>query len=343
MTELAQATGYSWASHPWLNENASYHRMVYEDRSVFHSFESFHRLFQELIEKFRRSNNSRFLMRMIAKNEAISRISDHISHIWWTPGIYPNLHDEAWKFSYVTIGINRPDRNPSAENIAKILQKNREYITKIQEQVKNFEDFSLGGLHTFESKGFRLAQDISARELQILWTPFWWSKKACENLLQSSDGSFALGVRNKNNELVSSILYSHQPHNNIPHWEMTELTTLPEFRGQWIASILATALQVKALHKGIMNIYGEFRALSPTWKQIQSIKCAIESGMEFFSSFPLVNHVDIDDFPDAHNIGLSLPGYPGNPEQLKSFFVGSLNPEKISPRIREAYGNILSL
>lgn len=213
----------------------------------------------------------------------------------------------------------------------------------------DFDTFSVNKLHAFEREWFALTKSISPEELQKLWEPFGWSEDACKSLLHEDSSDFVLGVREKRKKLIATILYSHQPHTIewnkvVNHGELTEAMTTEEHRWNGIMGILGTALHVQWILSGAYNIYGEYRAIgSDKPNPLQSLRFAIESGVEFHSPFPLINHVDIDDVSDTHNIGISVPAYPWNPEQLKSFFVWSLNPEKISPRIIETYGNALSL
>ncbi len=113
-------------------------------------------------------------------------------------------------------------------------------------------------------------------------------------------------------------------------------------------SILGTSVASLAMHRGIHNIYGEYRIIGNEQSNpIQSLKFGLESGIQFHTHDKrggyLYNHVDIEDIPDTHNQNLAVDGYPGDAQQLKSFLLGSIDTRKITQNISEAYLSILHL
>jgi hypothetical protein len=348
LTSLAQSDGYSGASHPWLNPHASYHRMTYENRTHIHSYESSLQLIRELKREFSGSERSRLVVRFLTgiNRDELIRYQSDIHNLGWYLSYYtdqtPGTHIP---FSYMTYSENKKMRNINASTTANLVSLNRWYITKQLERIGTGGDFRLEQLAQFQSRWFRVVDDIDTPELTDLWQPFWWSADACDQILGSQDGSFLLWVRDRYSQLIASILYSHQPHiledgTHINHGELTEATTLPVYRGHGIMWVLATALHVRALERDIRNIYGEYRALSSEGPHsIQSLRFALESGVTFAPGDILTNHVDIDDIVDTHNTDRHIPGYGSGAEQLKSFMLGSLDPSNITPSIRQAYRN----
>lgn len=151
--------------------------------------------------------------------------------------------------------------------------------------------------------------------------------------------------------LVAAILYSHQPHTLedgtvIQHGEITEASTCEEHRGKGLMSVLGTSIASLAMHRGIHNIYGEYRVIGNEQSNpIQSLKFGLENGVQFHTHDKiggyLYNHVDIEDTPDTHNQDIAVDGYPGDPRQLKSFLLGSIDTKKITQNISETYLSIL--
>lgn len=354
MSQLAQANGYTWASQSWLNIEGSYHRIIYEDRILLQNINTTKILLKKLYDEFKESNKSRIVARMLFKAATWDELQSHIISIQivgWDVSYYK---DNTWiwwanQVYYITYSRNKSERTIWKDLITKIRQINGAYIEKILTHIESKENFQLENLRRFQDKGYRLTGSIKASELATLWQPFWWSELACADLLSKSwDGDFVLGVRNEENALIASILYSHQPHTLedgtiIQHGELTEATTIDTYRGNGIMWVLATALHVRAMQKGIMNIYGEYRATSSNAaKSIQSIRFALESGVRFTHGDILINHVDVNDVPDEHNREIHVPWYGIQETQLKNFLLWALDPHVIDSDTHDAYLNSIS-
>lgn len=352
MNLLAQAEWYTWASHPWLNEHASYHRMVYEDRSRLLWQNDSKDLISGLIQRFRESERSRLVIRFLyADNQdtTLTYLSQYVATLGWQLWYYDNHQPNTTPFSYVTVSLNNNHRMVDSRALENLTLKNRQYIDRLLWEMDLFEEYNLKKLEDFRRKGFTLTRSMGAWELVSLWwETFGWSKEACEDVLGKKGDDFVIGVRNPDEELVASILYSHQQHTlsnieKIHHGELTEASTLDRYRGNGIMWILALALHVRAMQNWVMNIYGEYRALwSDVQGAIQSLRFALESGVHFSSWDLLVNHVDVPDVPDPHNRDLSIPWYGDQAYQLKSFMLWALDPKRITPRIQEAYSQAIS-
>lgn len=349
---LAQAAWYTWASHPWLNTEWSYHRMIYEDRTSLHSPNSFQKLVCALLEQFESLDRSRLVVRILlqADSSELWTIEEFVSSLGGTLGYYPDqTADNPQPFWYITFSVNRGDRNPDIRTAQMLREVNRRYIAKVLNTMWDFGTHAIQKLGDLEQKWFRLTRNIQAHELSELWTPFGWSDEACKSVLADrNSGNFVLWVREENRRLVAVILYSHQPHVvdggvTIQHGELTEATTAPSHRWYGIMGVLATALHVEALHSGGQNIYGEYRALwSDTQRPIQSLRFALESGVNFQTQALMINHVDIDDERDPHNQARTIPWYGWGEQQLKSFLLGALDNEKITPELAQTYLHSLS-
>ncbi|GAB0174225.1 MAG: hypothetical protein HHAS10_01040 [Candidatus Altimarinota bacterium] len=348
---LPQASGYSGGSHEGINLDASYHRLTYENRQTLLTPTNFLKNVGEILEIFKRSSRSRLVIRSLLKADKheIQELEERIiQSCGGTLSYYPDYSVGGKNIWYITYSHNREDRNPNNQTQLRLREINRAYRARILEEIGDFKHHALTGLERFRNQGYRLTKDIEAEELAHLWIPFGWSTEACEETLGSKEGDFVLGVRNHRGLLVASILYNHQPHilddgRKVEHGELTESSTLPQYRGQGIMSTLATALHVEALHRGNHNVYGEYRALgTDATHSPQSIRYALQSGVEFHSSELLYNHVDIGgDLPEPHNHNRTIDGYGDSASELRTFSLGSLNPEKICHTVRDHYLSLI--
>ena len=351
---LAQADGYSWASHPWLNQKASYHRMVYEDRETLQNYQSCINIITWIITKFHMWEQSRCVIRCIAQlsDIEVKSLDQHIHSIWGTLGIYKNYQYGTPKFIYLTISLNRSDRNPDGNTIKILMEKNRDYIVQTLGKIGKFDSFNLQKLAEFHNKGLTLTKSMNPYELVSLWwESFGWSHEACEKLLCSTDGSFPLGVRNSTKELVAVVLYSHQPHTVryngkilwvIEHGETTEASTFPKYQWNGIMPILVTALHTEAINSGIRNVYWELRAEDIPGDKPNSINHGLKSGKVFHQNIHapslLINHVSIGWNTESYNVARKIPGYTSSSTgELRSFMIGSMEPSLFSPHMLEAY------
>lgn len=348
----AQEDGYTWASKPWLNSQASYHRMTYEDRSKIQTSQSSLCLIQDIRSEFGKSSRSRLVIRFLIETDG-NELNEYITELRKLGGNLSYYQDQTPTHSqkslyYATYSENKKERSLSQDTTSYLTKLNRTYIEKILKKIEANQDFRIKQFEEFQKKWFTITADIDSMELAKLWMPFWWSEHACQDVLSWRNGDFVLGVRSKKWELVAGILYSHQPHTLkdgqvIQHGELTEATTIEHYRWNGIMWVLATALHVKAMMQNVFNIYGEYRALwNDDTQAIQSLKFAIESGVHFTPWDMLINHVDVDDISDPHNQHLSIPWYWPQANQLKSFMLGSLNTQIITPEIQEMYKNSIS-
>lgn len=353
METLAQRDGYTWNSQRWLNREASYHRMVYEDRESVHTIWDILTLLNSILTEFINSTRSRLVIRTLlsaTEQELTSHMAD-IQNEWWQVSYYRDHTPRSSNKNlyYITYSRNKIARSISTHRVQELTDINQAYIEKALNRIDSQQDFHWEQLYRFHEKGFHLTRDIEHWELARLWTPFGWSGEACERLLWDTTwDDYVLGVRAHNRELVASILYSHQPHTLkdgtiIQHWELTEATTAEAYRGNGIMGVLATALHATALNRWIHNVYWEYRALSSDHPHtIQSLRFALESGVRFGSWDILLNHVDVDDVVDEHNHGRQVDGYGPHADKLKSFVLWSLDPDILSSHTRELYtGSIL--
>ena len=352
MQTLAQRDGYTWSSQRWLNREASYHRMVYEDRESLYTPWEVGQLLRSMAEEFTRSTRSRLVIRTLltaTEQELTSHIAD-IRNEWWQVCYYRD-HTPGSSIGYLyymTYSKNKSERSISTHRTQELTELNQAYIERTLKHIDSQDDFHSVQLDRFHRRGFYLTRDIHHRELAQLWTPFGWSEEACERLLWDAWDDCVLGVRAHSRELVASILYSHQPHTledgtTIQHWELTEANTAEAYRGNGIMGVLATALHVTALNRWVHNIYGEYRALSSVHPHaIQSLRFALESGVRFGVWDILLNHVDVDDVVDEHNHGRQIDGYWPHADKFKNFILWSLDPDTLSPHVRALYLSSIS-
>ncbi len=352
MENLAQAEWYTWTSQRWLNREASYHRMVYEDRESLYTPWEVGQLLRSLWREFQDSHRSRLVIRILL-NISEQDIMSHMRELQeqnWQVSYYPHhtQGDFSKRFYYTTYSYNKRERTISDTIVQELIQINQSYIQRTLRHIESKVDFHEEQLARFHAKDFRLTWEIWAGELSQLWKPFGWSEEACERLLEDRGDDFVLWVRTRTNNLIAAILYSHQPHTLedgtiIQHWELTEAATAEAYRGNGIMWVLATALHVTTLSRWIQNIYGEYRAL---WSRhphaIQSLRFALESGVRFSPWDMLLNHVDVDDIVDSHNQGRQISGYWTHADKLKSFVLWSLDPDTLSPHTRELYLSSIS-
>ncbi len=354
-TTLAQENWYTWASRPWLNSEASYHRMVFEDRTNIHSLENIQLLFHELLWRFEKSTQSRLVIRTLlsSENQALHKLDAFVEEHDWQLWYYHNYQEVEKPFIYTTISVNRQDRWLWKVDLKAITDKNRSYVDRILQEIESFEEYNLKKIEHFISRGFNITMDINPKELTLLWwDTFGWSEKACKDLLLSNDGSFPIGVRDATKRLVAVVLYSHQPHmintgELIQHWETTEASTLLEYQGNGIMPILVTWLHVKVLSRWIKNVYGELRAVDIQWDKPNSVNHWLKSWkiihFPIQSSPLLINHVSIGWIPESYNINREIQWYLASPtEELRSFLVGSMDPTKLTQKLRDIYTSIIN-
>lgn len=356
---LAQANGYSWAAHEWLNTNASYHRMVYEDRNNVHNSEETKATILRFLNEFRSWDRSRLVLRTLLswETDALQDVDQYINLLGGTMWYYINHQPNTRKFYYLTISFNRDDRNLSTKEIKQLSIHNKKYIEKILSNVWNFEEFSLGRLRDFHAQWYSITDNVKSHELEALWwDSFGWSENACEALIQSTDGSYALWVRSKNKVLIAAVLYSHQSHSvrwsdwiieDISHGETTEASTTPVLQWKGIMPMLVTGLHANLISKGIYNVYGELRATDFDGKKPNSLSHGIKSWKEFHfpenSSNLLLNHVSIGWLWETYNLDRKISGYMDSPfEELRTFMIGAMNPEKFTPKIIQSYNQSIS-
>lgn len=355
-TYLAQEDGYSGASHPWLNRDGSYHRMVYEDRTHIYTLSEASELVMSLKNEFLEWSQSRMVIRIISsikENEELHILDKFIYNNGWQMWYYRNHQPNSPYFLYITISFNKDSRWLNSDLLFTLTEKNRIYIDRLLNEIGSFEEYNLQKLRNFSSRWFEITSNLNPRELVTLWwDSFGWSEKACEDILSSSDGSFPIGVRDCKKKLIAAVLYSHQPHilesgDIILHWETTEASTLPEYQWNGIMPILVTWLHVKVLEQWIYNIYGELRAEDITGDKPNSINHGLKSGKVFnfpkYSSPILVNHVSISGKDESYNWDRLITWYNSSPPwELRSFLIWEMDPKKLSQKILLEYRNIIS-
>lgn len=355
METLAQAEGYTWASRPWLNTEASYHRMVYENRSHIASLEEIQSLILQLKQQFDDSTQSRLVVRALlstSRPDSLSHLDKIVARSGWQLGYYLNYQTTDHPFMYVTISFNRNDRGIPNDKIQRLTEINKNYIEGLLTVVDDFTEYNLTKVQDFSSKGFHLTRKMNPQELESLWwDTFWWSEKACERLLESTDGSFPIWVRDKTKRLVAAVLYSHQPHilesgDIIQHGETTEASTLLAYQGNGIMPVLVTWMHIEVLRSQILNVYGELRAEDITGDKPNSINHGIKSGKIF--DFPeqssplLINHVSIWWEIESYNNDREIPWYNSSPPgELRSFLLWSMDPRKISNQLKDTYSRLI--
>lgn len=125
---------------------------------------------------------------------------------------YRNLQTDSPDFCYYTISFNNEAREFELKHKNALQHYNHRYISVLENMIEKsgeFEQYTIDAIINFQNSWLSLTRELRADELLDLWEHlFGWSREACENLLDSTDGSFVLWVRQKTDEAVSVILFS---------------------------------------------------------------------------------------------------------------------------------------
>lgn len=330
-SESTSEISYSGLAHEGLNENHSYDRMLYNAESIImENTKEVIDLVKYCFSQFEKSPRSRLLMRFKV-NPDINL--DDISSYFVDKSIeLTDYQNGVEGVSRVTIGFNKADRAINVRDVRHIQTVVKSKIQKAMNGMpnQNFETFALEELQRVQKLGFSFSNaNFTADELYSLWHTFFaWTEEQCQKYagMPPNKNEQIFGIRDKDNTLLSVMLYSHR--------ESTEWATLPEHQQHGLIVPLLIYANSHLVEQNIPEIFAELRF-------DRSVSPAVKSGMEIQvdpkRQSTLLNHVSIGGAPDNWNQGRSTLNDGTSGTELRSFVIGRVNPDIITPRVREAY------
>lgn len=344
---------YSGATQTGLTPNGSYDRMIYLDRSTIQDAGTLRNLIADCVREFENSLRSRLVLRVLS--------SASESEIQTIRQMYPSLEmssypDSEGRFQYCTFALNKARRQLIPEQVARIQDRIRSIVQTPLHDGSNstFEEFARQQLDHQSRQQNRLTTHIDADQLHTLWQPFGWDLRSCRDLLEAIEHDRThdrlVGLLHENRLLIGVAMYSDQSHmttingiqQTVAHGESTEWAILPQFRHHNAIVPLLIGLHSYLIHHRIGNVYADLRCPDPDNPGPHSLSAARKSGFnipvpDHDGPFASINHVTIGGAPDTSNRDRFISGL--NAAQLRSFALGYLNHQLLSPEVRQYYLN----